>query len=67
VKAKEGVPIEEKVQIIAQWTTNFTIMPEIFFIDEETTQKPLKAIHTLELAFPKILTKELYKLQVSVT
>jgi hypothetical protein len=38
----------------------------MLFIDEETTQKPMKDIKTLDLALPKIPTKALYKLQVSV-
>jgi hypothetical protein len=36
-------------------------------IDEETMQKQLKEIDHLDLALPKIPTKVLYKLQVSVT
>jgi hypothetical protein len=39
----------------------------MLFIDEETTQKPAKDIETLDLVIPKIPTKALYKLQVSVT
>ena len=42
------------------------ITPDMFYIDEEATQKPLKKIDKLDLAFPKILTKEIYKLQISV-
>jgi hypothetical protein len=38
----------------------------MLFIDEETTQNPLKDIETLDLALPNILTKALYKLQVNV-
>jgi hypothetical protein len=55
------------MQIIAQGSTNFIITPEMLFIDEEATQKPLKEIETLDLALPKIPTKALYKLQISVT
>jgi hypothetical protein len=35
-------------------------------IDEEMVQKPMKDIETLDLVLPKIPTKALYKLQVSV-
>jgi hypothetical protein len=63
----EGVSVGETVQIIAQWSTNFTITPEMLYIDEEAAQKPLKEIETLDLVLPKILTKALYKLQISVT
>jgi hypothetical protein len=38
----------------------------MIFLDEETTQKPLKDINTLDLALSNILTKALYKLQVNV-
>jgi hypothetical protein len=55
------------MQITAQGSVNFIITPEMLFIDEETTQKPLKDIETLDLAFSKIPTKALYKLQVSIT
>jgi hypothetical protein len=61
------VPVGETVKITAQGSVNFIITPEMLFIDEETTQKPLKEIETLDLAFPKIPTKALYKLQISVT
>jgi hypothetical protein len=54
------------VQITVQGSVNFIITLEMLFIDEETTQNPLKDIETLDLAFPKIPTKALYKLQVSV-
>jgi hypothetical protein len=66
VKAREGVHVEETVQIIMQGSTNFIITSEMMFIDEETTHKPLKDIETLEMALPKIATKVMYKLQVSV-
>ena len=39
----------------------------MLFLDEETVQNPLKYIETLDLDFPKIPTKALYKLQVSLT
>jgi hypothetical protein len=39
----------------------------MLLVDEETMQKPVKDIETLDLAMPKIPTKALYKLQVSVT
>jgi hypothetical protein len=35
-------------------------------MDEETMQRPLREIEMLDLALPKIPTKALYKLQVSV-
>jgi hypothetical protein len=38
----------------------------MLFIHEETEQNPLKDIETLDLDFPKIPTKVLYKLQVSI-
>jgi hypothetical protein len=45
-----------------QGSVKFIITPEMFCIDEETTQKPLTDIDTLDLEFPNILTKALYKL-----
>jgi hypothetical protein len=65
-KTKEGVHVGETMQITVQGSTNFIITPEMLFIDEEETQRPLKEIETLDLAFPKIPTKALYKLQISV-
>jgi hypothetical protein len=62
VNSREGVPIEETVQIIVQGRANFTITPEMLFIEEEATKNPLKEIETLDLVLPKILTKVLYKL-----
>jgi hypothetical protein len=38
----------------------------LLFIDEDTMKNPLKEIDKLDFTLPKILTKELYKLQVSV-
>jgi hypothetical protein len=35
-------------------------------VEEETTKKPLKNIDHLDLALPKVPTKVLYKLQISV-
>jgi hypothetical protein len=49
-----------------QGSTNLILTPEMTFLDEETLHKPLKDIETLDLALPKIPTKELYKLQVSI-
>jgi hypothetical protein len=49
-----------------QGSANFIITPDMVFIDEEAAQKPLKEIETLDLEFPKIPTKALYKLQISV-
>jgi hypothetical protein len=42
------------------------ITPDMLYIDEEVTHKPLKEIEKLDLTFPKILTKALYKLHISV-
>jgi hypothetical protein len=36
-------------------------------VDEDTMQNPLKEIDHLDLALPKVPTKALYKLQISVT
>jgi hypothetical protein len=63
---KEGAPVGEIVQIMTQRSVNFIITPEMLFMDEETTQRPMKYIEMLDLVFPKIPTKELYKLQVSI-
>jgi hypothetical protein len=54
------------VEIIEKRSANFVITPEMMFIDDKTSQNPLKDIETLDLALPKIPTKALYKLQVSV-
>jgi hypothetical protein len=64
--AKEGLHMPETIQFVAQASTTFIIMPEMLFIDEETTQKPLKDIEMLDVALAKIPTKLLYKLQVSI-
>jgi hypothetical protein len=66
VKTREGMPIGEIKQIIVQGSKNFIITLDMLYIYEEVTQKPLKEIETLELGLPKIPTKELYKLHVSV-
>jgi hypothetical protein len=63
---REGAPVRETIQITVQGSDNFIITPDMLFIDEETTQNPMKDIETLDLAMPKIPTKVLYKLQVSV-
>jgi hypothetical protein len=65
-KTGEGMHVGETVQITAQGSANFIITPEMLFIDEEATQRPLKEIETLDLVFPKIPMKALYKLQISV-
>jgi hypothetical protein len=65
-KNKEGFLVGETMQITAQGSTNFIITPDIFFIDEEAPQRPLKEFMTLDLALFKIPTKVLYKLQISV-
>jgi len=64
-KTEEGVPVGEIVQITVQGSANFILTPEILFIENEAAQRPLKEIETLNLAFPKISTKALYKLQIS--
>jgi hypothetical protein len=66
VKTGEGTPAGETVQITVEGSANFIMTPKILFVDEETTQNPLKYIETLNLALPKIPTKALYKLQVCV-
>jgi hypothetical protein len=38
----------------------------MMFLDEETTQKPLKDIEALDMELANITTKAPYKLQVSV-
>ena len=38
----------------------------MLFMDEETMQRPLREIEMLDLSFPKIPTKSLYKLHVSI-
>jgi hypothetical protein len=43
------------------------ITTNMFLMDEETTHRPLREIDISDLALPKIPTKALYKLQVSVT
>jgi hypothetical protein len=62
----EGMPAGETIQIIVQGSKKFMITPNMLYIDEEVAQKPLKEIETLDLALPKIPTKALYKLQISV-
>jgi hypothetical protein len=63
---KEGIPMGETVQITTQGSVNFRITPDMLFMDEETTQRPLREIEMMDLALPKIPTKALYKLQVSI-
>ena len=65
-KAKEGVPVPETVQFVAQTSANFIIVSEKIFLDEEIVHKTLKEIETLDVALAKIPKKELYKIQVSV-
>jgi hypothetical protein len=64
---REGAPVGETVQITVQGSANFIITLDMLFIDEETTQKPMKDIEMLDLAFPNTPIKVLYKLQVSTT
>jgi len=59
---KEGVLVPETVQFAMQASTNFIIMPAMMFLDEETSQKTLKDIETLDVVLVKIPTKALYKL-----
>jgi response regulator RpfG family c-di-GMP phosphodiesterase len=66
MQAMEGVPVPETVQFVVQMSANFIITPKMMFLDEETTQKPLKDIETLDVTLAKIPTKVFYKLQVSV-
>jgi hypothetical protein len=65
-KNKEGLHVGETMQIAAQGSTNLIINLDMLFIDEEVSQRTLKEIETLDLAFPKILTKALYKLKIIV-
>jgi hypothetical protein len=60
------VPEHETVQIIAMGSEHFYITQGMLLSDEDTTHKPLKDIHHLDLALPKVPTKALYKLQISV-
>jgi hypothetical protein len=64
---REGAPVKETIQITVHGSDIFIITLDMFFIDEEMTHKPVKDIETLDLVMPKIPTKALYKLQVSVT
>jgi len=45
---------------------NFHTTQRMLEVDEDTTQKTLKYIDHLDLALPKVPTKVLYKLQISV-
>jgi hypothetical protein len=65
--SKEGVSMPEIVSFPVQEITNFIITYAMMFLDEETTQKPLKDIEVLDVALVEIPTKEVYKLQVSVS
>jgi hypothetical protein len=65
-KTKEGVPVGETTKITMQGRANSIITPDMLFIDKEEEQRPPKEIKTLELVFPKIPTKDLYKLHISV-
>jgi hypothetical protein len=62
----EGMPTGETMQIIVQWSTNFVITPDMLYIEQEVTNKTLKETNILDLALPKISTKVLHKLQISV-
>jgi hypothetical protein len=61
-KGREGFPPQEIMEIIAQGSANFILTLKMLFLDEETTQKPLKDIDTLDLDLAKIPIKALYKL-----
>jgi hypothetical protein len=63
---KEGIPMGETVQITDAGECKLRITPDMLFMDEETTQRPLREIEMMDLALPKIPTKALYKLQVSI-
>jgi hypothetical protein len=63
---REGVPVGETIEITIQGSDNFIITLDMVFIDEEMTQNLMKDIKILDLARPKIPTKVLYKLHVSV-
>jgi hypothetical protein len=66
---REEAPTGETMHIMSHNTgdvrVNFIITPETF-IDEEIAHRRLKYIERLDLALPKIPTKAMYKLQVSV-
>jgi hypothetical protein len=66
VPVRKGAHVGETIQIIVQGSANFIITLDMLFIDEKTTQKPMKDIETLDLAMPKIPTKARYKLHVSI-
>jgi hypothetical protein len=63
---EKTVPVQETVQIIALGSEKFCITQDMLQMDEEIMQKKLKYIYHLDLVLPKIPTKALYKLQVSV-
>jgi hypothetical protein len=67
IAQKKTVLSQETVQIIASGSENYPSTQDMLQMDEETTQKQLKDIDHLDLALPKVPTKALYKLQVSVT
>jgi hypothetical protein len=52
----------ETMQIMAQGSVNFRIIPDMLFMDEETRQRPLREVEMMELALPNNPTKALYKL-----
>jgi hypothetical protein len=65
--AKEGALVGDTIQITLQGSIHFNITPEMLFVVEETTERPLKDIEMLDSTFPKNPTKALYKLKVSVS
>jgi hypothetical protein len=54
------------VLIIAMGNVKFHITQGMLQVDEAIVQNPLNDIYHLDLALPKIPTKALYKLQISV-
>jgi len=59
-------PEQETIQIIAMGSEHLCITQGMLQVNEDTTQKPLKDIDQLDLALPKVPTKALCKLQISV-
>jgi hypothetical protein len=65
-KTGQLIPIGETMKTTVQGSANFIITLEMMFINEEATHNLLKEIETSNLALTNILTKALYKLQISV-
>jgi hypothetical protein len=58
--------MQETMHIIAMGSEYLNIAKEMLQVYDETTQNPLKDINHLDLELPKVPTKALYKLQISV-